>query len=721
LEFDPATLCRLTDFPLFVKVADMEKTKPEFTRDTNTEIKFLKGVGDARGRILAKLGIRRVLDLMEHFPRYYISRSIDPTLHEAKVGDHVAFTANVSWVDTRTTKNGKKILNVGINDVMNTLTCSWFSYPNWYEGILVPGKRIWVNGVISEFNGQLQMLHPEIEAVDDDTEDDFWKTRLCLPVYPATANLNQKNLRRLVWQAFHDYASTIVENLPTFLIDKYQFKDRKTALQLMHFSQNPDLPVQVMTRFAYEEFFFAQLLWARHRKYHTDEVKGIAFENQRRLTSALKNKLPFELTKAQKRVIREIFDDMCSPRQMSRLMQGDVGSGKTVVTLFAMLLAVENGYQAALMAPTEILAEQHFGTITSLLEGMDVRITLLKGGSYKGKAQTVTDIAEGSYDLIIGTHALIQDKVTYKNLGFVAVDEQHRFGVQQRAALARKDKHPDLLYLSATPIPRSLSMTVYGDLEVSVIDELPPTRKPVLTLIRSDRKIELVWADVKKELAKGRQVYVVCPLVEESDKVDLLDAQRLHQHLSSKIFKGISCELLHGRMPARQKDEIMKRFKAAEIMILVSTTVIEVGVDVPNATVMVVEHAERFGLAQLHQLRGRVGRGAEQSCCYLIEHQPCSKIAWERLDTMARTTDGFLIAEKDLELRGPGEFFGTEQAGLPNFKFANLIRDQHILKLARNDAFEIITADPDLQAEQHQVLKKILTTELADKEKLILY
>jgi ATP-dependent DNA helicase RecG len=293
--------------------------------------------------------------------------------------------------------------------------------------------------------------------------------------------------------------------------------------------------------------------------------------------------------------------------------------------------------------------------------------------------------------------------------------------VQQRAALARKDRHPDLLYLSATPIPRSLSMTVYGDLEVSVIDELPPTRKPVLTLIRSDRKIELVWADVKKELAKGRQIYVVWPLVEESDKVDLLDAIRLHQHLSGKVFKGVGCELLHGRMPARQKDEIMHRFKAGEIQILVSTTVIEVGVDVPNASVMVVEHAERFGLAQLHQLRGRVGRGAEQSYCYLIEHQPCSKVAWERLDTMARTTDGFVIAEKDLELRGPGEFFGTEQAGLPNFRFANLIRDQHLLKLARADAFEIINTDPDLEAEQHRVLKKILTTELADKEKLILY
>lgn len=702
-------------------MTDMEKAKTEFTRDTNTQIKFLKGVGDARARSLAKLGIRRILDLMEHFPRCYISRSINPTLHEAKPGDHVAFTANISWVDTRTTKNGKKILNVGINDIRNTLTCSWFSYPVWYEKILIPGQKIWINGVISEFNGQLQMLHPEIEPVDDEAEDDWWKTRLCLPVYPATASLNQKALRRMVYQAFQDYASTIEENLPGFLIEKYGFHPRKAALQLMHFSQNPELPQQILPRFAYEELFFAQILWARHQRYHNTQVEGICFENKRQLTTALKQRLPFELTGAQKRVIREIFEDMCSGIQMSRLVQGDVGSGKTVVALFAMLLAVENGCQAALMAPTEILAEQHFGTISTLLNGMDVKVALLKGGSYKGKAQMITDIAEGAYDIIIGTHALIQEKVGYKSLGFVAVDEQHRFGVQQRAALARKDRHPDLLYLSATPIPRSLSMTVFGDLEVSVIDELPPTRKPVVTLIRSEKKIDLVWADIKKELAKGRQAYVVCPLVEESDKVDLLDAQRLHMHLSEKVFRGTSCELMHGRMPARQKDEIMHRFKDGQIGILVSTTVIEVGVDVPNASVMVVEHAERFGLAQMHQLRGRVGRGAEQSYCYLIEHQPCSKVAGERLNTMASTTDGFVIAEKDLELRGPGEFFGTEQAGLPNFRFANLIRDQHLLRLAREDAFEIIAEDPDLEADEHQTLKKILTADLADKEKLILY
>ena len=699
----------------------MEKYKGEHIKDTSTQIKYLRGVGDYRARVLGKLGIKTVLDLMELFPRHYISRSINPALTEVEIGEHMAFSANISWVEYRKSKSGKKIVDVGINDGLNTLVCTWFHFPAYYEKILKPGMSIWVNGVISEFNRQLQMLHPEIELISDEEDIDFWKSRSCIPVYPLTANITQKQLRNLVYNAFEGYASQIVENLPEKLISKYGFKDRKTALQLMHFTLDPSKIAEVKQRFAYEEFFFIQLLWARHKRHHKIQVKGISFINKKQYTTALKNKLPFRLTSAQARVITEIFEDMCSDKQMSRLVQGDVGSGKTVVTLFAMLLVVENGFQAAMMAPTEILAEQHYATISSLLQGMDIRICLLKGGSYKGKSQDLQDIAKGEFQIIIGTHALIQDKVQYHSLGFVAVDEQHRFGVQQRAALARKDKHPDLLYLSATPIPRSLSMTVYGDLEVSIIDEMPPSRKAVITQVRSNRKVELVWEDMRKQMRQGRQAYVVCPLVEESDKVDLLDAQRLHEHLSTKIFKEFKCALIHGRMPNAQKDKIMQDFKLAEIDLLVSTTVIEVGVDVSNATMMVIEHAERFGLAQMHQLRGRVGRGAEQSYCYLIEHQPISKIAAQRLHTMVSTTDGFVIAEKDLELRGPGEFFGTEQAGLPAFRFANLISDQDILKRSKIDAFEIIEQDPELQSDEHRVLKKVLNGELSNKELLIQY
>ncbi|MBM4400199.1 MAG: ATP-dependent DNA helicase RecG, partial [Candidatus Cloacimonetes bacterium] len=419
-------------------------------------------------------------------------------------------------------------------------------------------------------------------------------------------------------------------------------------------------------------------------------------------------------------------------------------SGKTIVTLFGMLLAVENGYQAVLMAPTEILAEQHYQNIGILLKnakmdwipdqvgndidvvnrqnGIDtVNVCLLKGGQYKGKKDVKEQIASGEINLIIGTHALLQEDVQFKALGFIAVDEQHRFGVEQRAKLSRKDKHPDMLYLSATPIPRSLAMTVYGDLEVSTLDELPPNRKPVSTYVRSSGKLDLVYEEIRKELKKGRQVYIVCPLIQESEKLDLLSAEALFKHIKTKVFPEFSTALLHGRMKSIDKDSIMHKFKQDEIKVLVSTTVIEVGVDVPNASVMMIEHAERFGLAQLHQLRGRVGRGAEQSYCFLIEHFPISNIGRERLASMTGTTDGFVIAEKDLELRGPGEFFGTEQSGMPKFRFANLIRDQHILKLTRIDASDLIIKDFDFNAEEHSMVKKQFKMLYASREQLMQY
>lgn len=695
--------------------------KAEFVKDTRTPVKFLKGVGDFRARQLAKLGIDTVIDLMEHFPRAYINRKLNPSLRELKPGDNLALTAMISWVDERSTRKGKNLLSVGISDGRATIVCSWFSYPQKFPGLFKPGAMLWVAGNLTEYNGQLQLMHPEVEFVDDSEELDFWKTREYLPVYGLSGDLTQNFLRRVIYGAFELYAAQIEENLPVDLIAKRGFLPRKVALQKMHFSLRPEELDQVRKRFVYEEFFYSQLLWARHKRFHAHEVRGIRFENKRELTSRLYRELPFRLTQAQIRVINEIFADMGSERQMSRLLQGDVGSGKTIVTLFAMLLAVENGFQAALMAPTEILADQHHANITRLLKDFPVQVALLKGGSYKGKAQTKADISAGSANLIIGTHALLQGDISFEKLGFVAVDEQHRFGVQQRATLARKDKHPDLLYLSATPIPRSLSLTVFGDLEVSTLNELPPDRVPVKTLVRSNQKIDLVYREVARELAAGSQVYVVCPLIEESDKLDLLDAQRMHIHLSTKVFPQYSCVLLHGKMLSKEKDAIMLRFKAGEIRILVSTTVIEVGLDIPNASVMIVEHAERFGLAQLHQLRGRVGRGGQQAWCYLIEHFPLSNVARERLDTMAKTTDGFLIAEKDLQLRGPGEFFGTEQSGLPQFNFANLVADQPVLKEAREDAFAIIAADPDLEQESNALIKKFYTRQFADKEKLILY
>ncbi len=705
----------------------MEQKKETNLTGSEMPLQYLKGVGEVRARLLKKLGISKVLELMEYFPTAYIQRQINPSVFELHPGERIALTAMIQWQDIHLTPRNKKQLQLGISDGKSLLTCIWFSYPRLYETMFPLGGKIWVNGVLSEYNGQLQIVHPEfeilIESKDpvDDPSSQFWKGRQILPVYGLTANLTQNVLRRSIYYAFKQFTETIKENLPVNITSKYGFPPREQALQKMHFCTQPEQVDQIRTRFVYEEFFYLQLMWARHNHHHQAVVKGICFENKKELTSRLYKKLPFQLTNAQKRVVREIFADMTSGRQMSRLLQGDVGSGKTIVVLFAMLLAVENGYQAALMAPTEILADQHYKNISELLADFPVHIILLKGGISKGKSETKDAIADGKAQIIIGTHALLQSDVVFHRLGFAAVDEQHRFGVEQRAVLARKDQHPDLLYLSATPIPRSLAMTVYGDLEVSVLDELPPNRKRVNTLIRSQAKIDLVYNDIRRELRKGRQIYIVCPLIEESDKIDLLDAQRLFEHISQKVFPEHATAILHGKMKSKDKDAIMLRFKAGEFKILVSTTVIEVGVDVPNASVMVVEHAERFGLSQLHQLRGRVGRGAEQSYCYLIEHYPISSVGRERLATMAGTNDGFVIAEKDLELRGPGEYFGTEQSGLPRFRFASLIRDQHILKLARADAFEIVREDPNLEAESHSVIKHNFETQYTAKERLILY
>ena len=691
--------------------------------EINAPVKFLKGVGDFRARLLAKLGITSMLELMEFFPVNYIKRQLHATLAIAQPGASISLTAQISWVDIRPIKTGAKILNLGVSDGSSTMICTWFRYPPTYEEMFKPGGLIWLSGTLSEYNGQLQMMHPDFEILEsaDDADNDWWKSRPALPVYRLTDKLTQKILRKMIYDAFSGYAQSITENLPQQILDKYSFPPRKEALQKMHFSAEPEDVEKVRRRFAYEELFYSQILWARHRYYHAAANNGITFENKSELKSRLYNSLPFQLTGAQVRVLREIISDMCSPQQMSRLLQGDVGSGKTIVTLFAMLLACENGYQAALMAPTEILADQHFHNISKLLEGFPLKIGLLKGGTAKGKTALKEEIATGEINIIIGTHALLQRDVVFANLGLVAVDEQHRFGVEQRASLARKDKHPDLLYLSATPIPRSLAMSVYGDLTISLLDEMPPNRKAIFTYVRSQAKIDLVYKEVRAELEQERQVYIVCPLVEESDKINLLDAQRLFEHIKTKVYPGFTSALLHGRMKAKEKEEIMLAFKRGETRILVSTTVIEVGVDVPNASVMIVEHAERFGLAQLHQLRGRVGRGGDQSYCYLIQHSPVSNVARERLKTMAGTTDGFIIAEKDLELRGPGEIFGTEQSGLPRFRFANILRDQEILGQARADAFEIISADPDLQNPLNAVLKANYKRDYSKREELILY
>ncbi len=688
----------------------------------DNEIKYLKGVGDFRAKLLNKLGIYCIGDLLEYFPRGYINRKSSHKISELEIGKHCAVVGKISAIDKRVLSRGKNQLNVYISDGEDYLLCTWFRNFKYLENIISEGKNLWVSGIVKEFYGELQLVHPEIEVLDEtsDTED-FWHNRSVLPIYPLTDKITMKQMRTMIYNAFAKYHDAIEETLPDYILEKYNFAPRKIALQKIHFSINPDDVPKYKFRFAFEELFYTQLMLARVKKKHQQTKSGFQFQLKRTYTTRLKESLPFQMTKAQKRVIKEIVQDMNSTGQMNRLLQGDVGSGKTIVTLFALLLAVENGFQAALMAPTELLAEQHFLGIKSFLSNQpELKIALLKGGVYKGKKAVKEQIKSGEIDIVIGTHALIQKDIEFAKLGIVAIDEQHRFGVEQRARLAG-NSHPDLLYLSATPIPRSLAMTVYGDLDVSVIDELPPGRKPIQTIWKSSKKKPEIYAAIQRQLEAGRQVYIVCPLIEESEKIDLLDAETLYKKISTEIFPQFKSELLHGKMKTAEKDKIMQRFKDGDTKILVSTTVIEVGIDVPNATVMMIEHAERFGLSQLHQLRGRVGRGSEKSYCYLIGYQPISSEGRERLSTMQATNDGFAIAEKDLEIRGPGDFFGTAQSGMPNFKHANIVRDQGLLKQARILAFEIVQKDRDFSLPENKILYKRYAQQYKWREKLFEY
>jgi ATP-dependent DNA helicase RecG len=687
------------------------------------EVKYLKGVGEFRAKLLKKVGVETFLDVMEYFPRAYIDRNSNVKISDIENDTNVALVAKIEDVYEQAYGKNKRKLHAVVSDGTDSLMLTWFQHNKWLNDKLKIGKEVWVSGQVSIFMNSFNIVHPEIEFIDGESiDDDFWKNRPLLPIYRLTGNLTNKALRKIVLNCFSEYSDFIEENLPANILQKFKLKDRRSALQIMHFATTETTAQQTRKRFAFEELFYTQILLARTKFRHKKIVKGLEFKLFHTYTTKLKSSLPYELTGAQKRVINEIVQDMTTTKQMNRLVQGDVGSGKTIVTLFCMLLAVENGYQAIMMVPTEILAEQHFATISNYLSNQpELKIALLKGGVYKGKKKIKAGIKEGEFQIIIGTHALIQDDVEFCKAGFLVVDEQHRFGVEQRAKLSQKMNFPDMLYLSATPIPRSLALTVYGDLDVSQIDELPPTRKPVKTIWHGEAKKKHVYHEIEKELEKGRQAYVVCPLVEESEKMDLHDAQSVFQRLQEVVFPKYRIALLHGRMKSSEKDSIMLAYKNHEFDVLVSTTVIEVGVDVPNASVMMIEHAERFGLSQIHQLRGRVGRGSDEAFCYLISYPPISAEGRERLQTMTSTNDGFLIAEKDLELRGPGDFFGKEQSGMPKFKFASIINDQKILLIARDEAFQIIENDPHLEKDENRLVKDYYFKKFFEREKLIRY
>lgn len=675
--------------------------KESINKSLTTSIQFLKGIGEKRAQALNKAGIHTFGDLLQYYPRRYLDRSNITPIRNVRANDTATVVGKI--VTQGIKKGTRSRFIVLISDNTGFLSCVWFHQLPYWQKLFKVGQTLAVSGKFGYFGG-LQIVHPEFDLLSEngeDREDEFLHTGKIIPLYPSTESLSRLGLdsrgfRRVMRNLLRSFGGQIEEILIDSIIQRHKLIYLEEAFQNIHFPKDFNLLNQAKRRLKFDELFFMEFMLAYRKHKINQQQKGIHFATVGERLKTLVDKLPFELTEAQKKVIREIRADMKQPSPMYRLLQGDVGSGKTIVALVGMLIAVENGYQAALMAPTEILAEQHYLTFRQWLEELGVNVKLLIGGQRKKEREKIlAAIENGECEIVIGTHAVIQEQVKFHKLGLVVIDEQHRFGVSQRAILTEKGENPDVLIMTATPIPRTLSLTVYGDLDVSILDEMPEGRIPVRTSWRYENKREDIYEFVKARVTEGQQAYIVFPLIEESEKLDLKAATESYEKMSSGIFSQLKLALLHGRMKSDAKDGIMMAFKKGEVQILVSTTVIEVGVDVPQATIMVVENAERFGLTQLHQLRGRVGRGSEQSYCILIVKPPLTEDAITRLNTMMQTNDGFKIAEVDLKLRGPGEFFGTRQHGLPELKIADPIQDTSLLMEAREEAFRIVNQEAE--------------------------
>jgi len=672
--------------------------------DLATSLTYVKGIGPARASMLEAKGLVTVEDLIGYVPFRYEDRSNVKTIAQLAPGEMATVIADVRAAKV----SGFKRRNLGLFEARFTDASRAILLAKWFHGgylanVLGEGMKVALFGKVEfdSYTGEISMLHPEFEILsgDDDDGEASLHTGRVVPIYEAAGKLTTRLFRVLMHRVLAELAPA-EDQLPRFLLERLKMPDRWTAIRESHFP-SPDADLRLLNAFRspaqfrliFEEFFWLECGVALKRaKART--LPGIAFELNDRVRERVKAMLPFKPTGAQKKVIKEIADDMKEPRPMNRLLQGDVGSGKTIVAAEAAVIAIENGYQVAVLAPTEILATQHSIYFKQILSKLGYTTLLLTGSfTSREKGQLKKLLAEGLAHVAVGTHALIEKDVEFKNLGLAIVDEQHRFGVLQRLGLVRKGVHPDVLVMTATPIPRTLAMTLYGDLDVSVIDELPPGRKPIITKHTTADRIEQVLSFLKKQIEEGRQAYVVYPVIEESETQAMKAAQQEYEHLSREVFPQLSVGLVHGRLGADEKEAVMQRFKEGKIHILVSTTVIEVGVDVPNASVMVVEQAERFGLAQLHQLRGRVGRGAAQSYCILVTEK-MNDTARERIRTLVESTDGFYISEMDLKLRGPGEAFGTKQSGIAALRIADLRRDSEILEIARREAMDFIERPP---------------------------
>lgn len=669
----------------------------------------LPSLSTHRIKALSESEINSILDLLNLFPRRYIDRrTVSPIRTLSGSGEETTVMGRINKIQQKG-YGRKKRLEVIIQDETAALKGVWFKGGHYIKKQFSEGQLVTFFGKVKKYGRYLSMAHPEVDTLDDESEVE--DLQQIVPIYPGNKSLsktyiNSKLIHR--WQQIILKHEKPPEFLPDEILEDHNLPVRHKAYRMVHLPESESEYKKAFKRFKFEELFLFELSVAKTKRQITEKHRGHLFKDLGNYTRRFfKEELPFELTEGQTSALSDIKKDVQSGKQMNRLIQGDVGSGKTVVAVGAILMALDNGFQATFMAPTEILAEQHFRTLSEFLDPLDINIRLLVGNQKNSlRTDILTDIEGGACNVVVGTHAVIQKEVTFHRLGLAVIDEQHRFGVKQRAEILRKGSQPHVLVMSATPIPRSLAMTLYSDLDISVIKGMPGGRKPVKTAVRPQKKHRAIYDFVEQELNDGGQAYVVYPLVEESEKVDLRDATAGYEKLK-KRFDDFNVGLIHGQMKSEEKDMVMQQFVSNEVQVLVSTTVIEVGMDVPNASIMIVEHAERFGLSQLHQLRGRIGRGQRQSYCILVYGQKVSKEGWYRLKKMAQTNDGFEIAEADLKLRGPGDFLGTKQSGLPEFEVADIIEDQWILEEAKSAAWQIMSDDPDLTQPKHQALKKV--------------